>query len=146
LRAADCYNPAMITTRKRRIIRWGALSMIVLALVVGATTHVWQRTLTNRAARIEIGQSRADVQRLLGSPVATNTFAVRKPGDNGLPLEYVTELYDPIFGAKARVAALLEPLGWFPFDLDQTEFPVHIHYDDDGHVDMIKRGDVVLSK
>jgi hypothetical protein len=86
------------------------------------------------------------VQLLLGTPVATNTFAVRTPGDSGPPREYITELYDPIFGAKARVAALLEPLGWSPFDLDQTEFPVHIHFDDDGHVDMIRRGDVVLSK
>jgi hypothetical protein len=136
----------MTEPRKRRIVRRALLSIIALVMMVGAATHLWQRTLLNRAKRIEIGQSRADVLLLLGSPVATATRAVRKPGDNGPPQEYVTELYDPIFRVKATIAALLEPLGWSPVSLDQTEFPVHIHFDDEGCVDMIKRGDVVLGK
>jgi len=134
--------------RKRwlhRRLRRALLSIVALMLLIGAATYLWTQSLLNKASQIDIGHSREDVQTILGNPVATGT-ANRLSGDGGPPVEYVTEFYDPVFGFKARIDMLCEPLGWVPFDLDQTEWPVRLHFDGNDCVDMIQRGDEIIRK
>jgi hypothetical protein len=132
--------------RPGRRLKLAFLSIIALALIIGFATHLWSHTLQSKAARIEIGHSRNDVETILGSPVAIATALIRKGGDGRPPTEYVTESYDPTFGTKVMINNLFDSLGWSPFDLDQTEWPVRVHFDDDDRVDMIQRGDEIIRK